>query len=71
MAEDDKRVTLGISLSSRAARILDEVSEKTGRSKSTVIEILIALYANNLTLPDCQVPFNLLPTNSRKRKRKS
>lgn len=62
-----KRVNIGVRLLEQSVKKLDEATERTGRSRAAVLELLVALHADEITA-ETQVPFGLIPSDSRAKK---
>ena len=60
----EKRVNIGVALRPATVEALDAASERTGRSRASVLEILIGLHAAKLTA-DTRVPAAVAPVGGR------
>ena len=68
MAEDGKRVNIGVRLLPGTVAELDAAGDRMGgKSRAFVIEVLAALYARQLDA-DTQIPVGMVPADSRAKK---
>lgn len=69
MAEDSKRVNIGVRLLPGSVAELDAAGDRMGgKSRAFVIEVLTALFARQLDA-STQVPVGMVPADSRAKKR--